>query len=68
MARGAPIDQQSVTVQGSDDEGWISMVIDLGALSNGSASYNRILFKDISGAALRHLRHAPLTASQAHVQ
>ena len=43
------VQSDAITIHGSDDNGWISLSIDISALSNGSKSFDRIVFRDISG-------------------
>ena len=68
LARADLIDEAAVTVRGSDDDGWIRLTISPAALAPdaasspaagasgagaGAASYDRIVFRDVSGAGFR---------------
>ena len=63
--RAGQLDDPAVTVLGSDDNGWIRMSLDVAALAAGSdaSTFDRIVFKDVSGAGLFRLRRQGLVLS-----
>jgi hypothetical protein len=51
LTRADQMDSGVVTVHGSDDDGWIRLTINAGALADaGQTQFNQIVFKDVSGA------------------